>query len=36
MHEIRPGHFVFATGKELAGYEEKLAEKEKELGEAEA
>ena len=29
MKEIRPGHFVYATTKEYAGYEEKIAELEK-------
>ena len=26
LREIRPGHFVFATDKEMEGYEKKLAE----------
>ena len=33
MKEIRPGHFVYATTKEFAGYEEKIAQMEKELKE---
>ena len=33
MKEIRPGHFVYATTKEYAGYEEKIAQMEKELKE---
>ena len=33
MKEIRPGHFVCATTKEFAGYEEKIAQMEKELKE---
>ena len=30
MKEIRPGHFVYATTKEYAEYEEKIAQMEKE------
>ena len=32
MREIRPGHFVFATSKEYAGYEERLEQMERERG----
>ena len=32
MREIRPGHFIFATSKEMKEYEEKIARKERELG----
>ena len=30
MREIRPGHFIFATSKEMEGYEAKIAQLEKE------
>ena len=30
MRELRPGHFVYCTGKEFAGYEEKIAKLERE------